>query len=69
MEYILLIIADIALGGIAWRLGKRNEKSNQNMEAAIKEMNSAVVEMRRMNENVVVRVSSLETRVSSLEAA
>lgn len=69
MDIILLIIMDIALGGIAWKLGKKNEKSNSNMEAAVAEMSRAVNEMKTMNANMVLRMDLVENRVDSLEKA
>ena len=69
MEIILLILADVALGGIAWRLGKKNEEANKNMGLAIKQMGEAVIEMRRMNDSLMVRVERVEDRVKVLESA
>lgn len=69
MEIIMLIVADLALGAIAWRLGKKNEQSNKNMEAAVKEIREAVGEMKKMNELVVSKVDTLEKRIEKLEAA
>lgn len=67
MDILLLIVMDIALGAIAWRLGKKNEKSNENMEAAVTEMSKAVGEMKTMNANMLIRMDMVEFRVGRLE--
>ena len=69
MSLVLLIILDVALGGIAWRLGKKNEESNRNMEHAVKGMGEAVVEMRRMNDMLIRRMDRLEVRLEVIEEA
>lgn len=67
MDILLLIVMDIALGAIAWRLGKKNEKSNSHMEAAVAEMGRAVNEMKVMNSNMLIRMEVVEFRVTKLE--
>lgn len=67
MEIILLIVADLALGGIAWRLGKKNEEVNKNMKLAVDEMRNAVTEIVKLNESLTKRLDRLEDRVDVLE--
>lgn len=59
-SFIFFAIADVALGAMAWRLGKKNEQSNQNMERAITEMAKAVTEMKIMNESIIKRLDKIE---------
>lgn len=67
MEIILLIIADLALGGIAWRLGKKNEESNKTMAKAVEEMRNAVTEIVKLNDSLTKRLDRLEDRVDVIE--